>query len=247
MTATNSSHSAAGTPVVSNKSNPNSTNTNEVNQDESQTVSTIQNSFPSRDDCRVLILGCGNSRFGEDMIKDGWTGQIVQVDFSQNVIEQMKARYNDEYYEKIANEKNQRNKASQSSKSDNFQKMEFHCLDITDESIMMDQFSNSSFDLIICKGVFDAILTCATPIISMQKFVRQCHRILSSNGTGILFVVTNGNPDSRLEHLEYNYDLNFYWSGVNIQSLNSSSNSSNSNRRQQKSLQKSSSNGVVEK
>jgi hypothetical protein len=34
-------------------------------------------SFPSRNDCRVLILGCGNSTFGEEMQRDGWTGPIV--------------------------------------------------------------------------------------------------------------------------------------------------------------------------
>ena len=34
-------------------------------------------SFPSRENCRVLILGCGNSAFGEQMQRDGWTGKIV--------------------------------------------------------------------------------------------------------------------------------------------------------------------------
>jgi hypothetical protein len=33
--------------------------------------------FPPRDKCRVLILGCGNSTFGEQMQRDGWAGPIV--------------------------------------------------------------------------------------------------------------------------------------------------------------------------
>lgn len=28
--------------------------------------------FPPKDKCRVLIVGCGSSRLGEDMMKDGW-------------------------------------------------------------------------------------------------------------------------------------------------------------------------------
>jgi SAM-dependent methyltransferase len=250
-TTNSSSHSTACTPVVSNQTNH--INPNEIKYDESQQggTTTIPNSFPSREDCRVLILGCGNSVFGEDMIKDGWTGPIAQVDFSHHVMEQMKARYDDAYYEKLVNEKNQRNKHNPSAETSTIPRMEFYCMDVTDEISMMNQFSDSSFDLIICKGVFDAILTCATPTISMQKLVRQCHRMLSSNGTGILFVVTNGNPDSRLEFFECNYDLNFYWSGVNIHSLNNNSkiNTSRRQQHQQKSLQKPSShgNGGIEK
>jgi SAM-dependent methyltransferase len=208
---TSEPNSTSCTPTVSNKSIPGQNLNSFV----------TQNTFPSREDCRVLILGCGNSTFGEDMIKDGWTGRITQVDFSRQVIDQMKHRYNDEFYDKMKVEKNQRikNPNPSKTKSRNIKKMEFCCVDVTDETSMMKQFDTSSYDLIICKGIFDAILTCATPTISIQKFVRQCHRILSSNGTGILFVVTNGNPDSRLEYLEYNYDLNYYWSGVNIHSL----------------------------
>jgi hypothetical protein len=41
--------------------------------------------FPARDAARVLILGCGNSSFGEDMRYDGWTGKMVNLDFSSVV------------------------------------------------------------------------------------------------------------------------------------------------------------------
>ena len=33
--------------------------------------------FPSKDLCRVLIVGCGNSRLGEDMMSDGWNGSLI--------------------------------------------------------------------------------------------------------------------------------------------------------------------------
>ncbi|KAL2912960.1 hypothetical protein HK105_207526 [Polyrhizophydium stewartii] len=40
---------------------------------------------------RILHLGCGNSRLGEDMHRAGWT-DIVNVDFSPKVIETMATR-----------------------------------------------------------------------------------------------------------------------------------------------------------
>ena len=38
--------------------------------------------FLCYEDCRVLILGCGNSTFGEDMIRDGWKGPITNIDLA---------------------------------------------------------------------------------------------------------------------------------------------------------------------
>lgn len=39
--------------------------------------STAHAMVPSRERCRVLVLGCGNSTLGEQMQQDGWTGPIV--------------------------------------------------------------------------------------------------------------------------------------------------------------------------
>lgn len=40
----------------------------------------------------ILMLGCGNSSLGEDMIEKGWRGPIIQVDVSSRVIESMSLR-----------------------------------------------------------------------------------------------------------------------------------------------------------
>ena len=45
-----------------------------------------------RAQARVLNIGCGSSRLSEDMLRDGWTGGIVNVDFSNVVIDQLKAK-----------------------------------------------------------------------------------------------------------------------------------------------------------
>jgi SAM-dependent methyltransferase len=156
--------------------------------------------FPSRDESRILILGCGNSTLGEDMMRDGWKGEIVNVDFSEAVISQMKAKYNDAFYSNLYGEQG----------SSAIRKMQFICADVTERL----PFSSESFDLIICKGSFDAVL-CGSKV---RGVVAELHRVLA-RGHGIFFLVTNGNPDSRLEYLEHKNDINHYWQGVNVHTV----------------------------
>jgi len=43
---------------------------------------------------RLLLVGCGNSVFGENMVDDGYQ-DVVNIDISSVVIEQMKKKYHD--------------------------------------------------------------------------------------------------------------------------------------------------------
>jgi SAM-dependent methyltransferase len=190
----------------------------------SRSLTTSQ--FPSREDCNVLILGCGCSSFGADMIRDGWAGRIVNVDFSPIVIEQMKKKYNDEYYEELA-KKRVTNSSTKGETTIN--KMEFICADLTDENEMEKLFVDSSFDLILCKATLDAVLNTPTPMINARKLIRQCKRMLADQH-GILFVVTNGNPDNRLEYFEYDNNLHYHWQNVSIHSLNNPGGSKHNNQ-----------------
>jgi len=115
--------------------------------------------FPENDRCKVLILGCGNSSFGQKMLQDGW-GSVVNIDFSSVVIEQMKKKYEDY--------------------SDS---MEFICADITKSF----PFADESFDLIICKGTFDAILTSSSSVTSAKFLVSECSRVLTNGHGGRYF------------------------------------------------------------
>ena len=152
--------------------------------------------FPARDHAKVLILGCGHSAFGEDMQRDGWTGEIVNVDFSSVVIDQMKAKYNANFYQK-----------PQFSRA---RPMGFVCADMTKRLPFPDQY----FDLIVCKGSLDAVLCgCGNKQAAIQV-VQECVRLLTP-GHGIFFLVSHGNPDSRIELLEYDNDIEYYWYGVN--------------------------------
>ncbi|CAJ1946094.1 unnamed protein product [Cylindrotheca closterium] len=157
--------------------------------------------FPSHEKCRVLILGCGNSSFAFDMLKDGWKGHITNVDFSSTVIQQMKQKYVG--YSDF---------------------LDFRCVDITKGL----PFADKTFDLIICKATFDCVLTSAASISSIKKVVEESSRVLK-NGHGILFLVSHGNPDSRVVFLERDSDLSYYWGEVNIHTVARRSASSTKN------------------
>ena len=159
--------------------------------------------FPPQHECRVLILGCGNSTFSEEMYRDGWTGRMVSVDWSSVVIKQMQDKYNESYYEKLWNER-----------AAKAPKMEFLCADITQKL----PFEDESFDLIVCKGSFDAVLCSSSPITSIRRVVAECVRVLAP-GHGVFFLVTTGTPDNRTLYLEHQNELDYYWQGVGVHAV----------------------------
>lgn len=179
--------------------------------------------------CRVLILGCGNSSLGANMFEAGWRGGMTQLDYSSVVIDQMKKRYNDQYYQHLffgphaaaanLNIDNNNNKSKQ------VPKMDFLCLDVTQTPL---PFDGGSFDLIICKGLFDALLCSANSVFNVRRFVKDCLRLLNDNG-GALMICTYGNPDNRVVFLEDEEgDLTTYWAGVHLHKVPSRIRNSNS-------------------
>lgn len=170
-----------------------------------------QSQFPSRKSCRVLIVGCGNSRMGEDMIRDGWTGGIVCVDFSSIVIEQMKAKYSNDLILKLAPSKVSGRKVANCD-APRPSLMEFLCADIVEGL----SFDDGAFDLVICKGCFDALVTSAGSIANAKKFNAESNRLLHPDH-GAMVVVTHGNPESRIVFFENKDDE--WWAGVGIHDL----------------------------
>ena len=119
----------------------------------------------------------------------------MNLDFSKVVIEQMKERYGNE-------------------STDKKPAMEFMCHDITTGL----PFADESFEIIVCKGSFDAVLTSAGSVANIRKLVEESVRCLV-RGHGVFFVVTNGNPDYRLVFLEHDNDINYHWDGVSVHQL----------------------------
>jgi SAM-dependent methyltransferase len=157
--------------------------------------------FPSRSSSRVLILGCGNSLLGEDMLRDGWTGGIVSVDWSQVVIDQMKAKYSPEYLQTIVDDikiPTGSKKVAECNSDCDTKLMDYVCANVLDGL----DFEDGSFDLIVVKGLFDSILSASIPSSNAQKVNEECHRLLK-NSHGSLVIVSNGSPENRLVYLEH--------------------------------------------
>lgn len=140
------------------------------------------------------------------MLVDGWASRMVQVDFSHTVLEQMKDRYNDRFYETIATTTTRSNARTH---------MEFLCHDLTQGPL---PYEDASFDLVICKGVMDAILCSLGGPAAAVSLVAECHRLLAP-GHGIFFVVSNARPDDRTVFLEKDGSLETYWQSVSVHTV----------------------------
>ena len=134
------------------------------------------------------------------MRRDGWTGEIVNIDFSSVVINQM-SKKQDVMHEREG-------------KQSFAPKMKFVCADITQGL----PFVDSSFDLIICKGTFDSILCSNGSVGHIRKLVAECDRVLA-RAHGCFFLVTYGSPDNRVVFLEHKNDPTYYWEGICVETV----------------------------
>ncbi|KIJ61960.1 hypothetical protein HYDPIDRAFT_115096 [Hydnomerulius pinastri MD-312] len=127
---------------------------------------------------KILMLGCGNSKFSEDMWEDGYKN-IVNVDYSAIVIEQMRLRHAEIRPE-----------------------MEWREMDVR-----LLSFSDASFDIAIDKGTMDAMMTSSTDVWDPpEEIVKDCTaevaevlRVLRPNGAFIY--ITFGQPHFRRRFL----------------------------------------------
>ncbi|KAJ6899706.1 hypothetical protein NC652_025991 [Populus alba x Populus x berolinensis] len=78
---------------------------------------------------RILVVGCGNSAFSEEMVSDGYE-DVVNIDISTVVIEAMKKKYS------------------------NHPQLKYIGMDVRD----MSEFQSGSFNAVIDKGTLDSIL-----------------------------------------------------------------------------------------
>ena len=152
---------------------------------------------------RVLIVGAGNDTLGEEMMKDGWEGDIVNVDYSSVVVQQMREKYDDAFHKTLLEKKTKgsanTDSSSSTAASDSFIKMTYDCHDVTKTL----PYADGSFDLIICKATLDAILCSAGSGHSARAFMEESCRILHKDH-GVLVTVTYGTKESRLVYFEKN-------------------------------------------
>ncbi|WVZ98393.1 hypothetical protein U9M48_043846 [Paspalum notatum var. saurae] len=117
---------------------------------------------------RVLMLGCGNSLLSVDMAKDGYE-DIVNVDISSVVIEQMREKHNEIPQLRC-----------------NMQ------MDVRDMSL----FGDKSFDCVIDKGTLDAMMCADDAPHGASKMLAEVARLLTPHG--IYLLITYGAPKERV-------------------------------------------------
>ena len=101
----------------------------------------------------VLNIGCGNSRMSYEMSMSSPIQKVVSIDFSSNVINQMKQKY------------------SQNSK------LEWMVMDCTKMT-----FPDNSFDMVFDKGTVDCIFCSDSPIESVYNTLSEVERVLKTGG-----------------------------------------------------------------
>ncbi|KAH9479539.1 EEF1A lysine methyltransferase 4 [Psilocybe cubensis] len=128
---------------------------------------------------RILMLGCGNSRLSEDMWEDGYCN-IVNVDYSGVLIEQMKKRHSTIRPE-----------------------MEWHEMDVRNLI-----FEDGSFDVAIDKGTMDAMMTAKGDVWDPpQQVIEDCNKEVDEtlrvlNNSGVFIYLTFGQPHFRRRYLQ---------------------------------------------
>jgi ubiquinone/menaquinone biosynthesis C-methylase UbiE len=104
----------------------------------------------------ILMLGCGNSKMGEDMIERGWRGPLIQVDISSRVVETMTHRCH-EFIQKGC--------------------MSF----VQDDACELSAFRDGMIQACLDKGLIDA-LYCAEEYDQLGRILRSVSRVLKPGG-----------------------------------------------------------------
>lgn len=110
----------------------------------------------SEGDQPVLLLGCGNSRLGEDLLENQWKGPILQVDISERAIQALSIRC----------EKWMQNGDMNL---------------IQDDATTLSNIPDGSVHGVLDKGLIDA-LYCAREFDQCMEILQAVHRVLLPGG-----------------------------------------------------------------
>ena len=135
-----------------------------------ETLKGLLDQFMGSFEMRILVLGCGNAEFSEDLYDAGYHN-IVNVDISSVVIEQM-------------NERNNEKRPG----------MVYQVMDICD----MREFESNSFDMAIDKSTIDALLCGDDSFLKVAQMLKETQRVLKTDG--VYFAISYGKPESRSFH-----------------------------------------------
>ena len=116
---------------------------------------------------KVLNVGCGTSKFAEDLYIDD-IKDVTNIDFSENAIKIMVEYYQEQQVEM------------------NYKKMNV---------CEMPEFANKSFDVVFDKALLDTMLCGENALVTVEKMMKEIYRVLTDEGYYI--IVSNTNEDGR--------------------------------------------------
>jgi SAM-dependent methyltransferase len=141
---------------------------------------------------RILVVGCGNSKFSYDLYQTGFTN-ICNIDYSQTVIDGMKRKYQELCPTMDWMVRDWRERVSSSTVDifislilPFFVALYFQVMDMTN----MSDFANQSFDVVLDKAAMDALMVQEgdvwnprqTVIDQARSMCQHISRILKPNG-----------------------------------------------------------------
>lgn len=140
------------------------------------------------DDETILIIGCGNSKFGEELLEEGVSnGPIIQVDIASHAIESMNQRCA-KYVESGV--------------------MRF----VQDDATMLSAFNDNKIFATFDKGLLDALF-CADSYEQCYDVLDSVHRVLKPGGK--FCVLSKSRPEFLLERLLFKGVSNVHYKNNN--------------------------------
>jgi len=152
---------------------------------------------------RIMLLGCGNSKLGEDMAasKQFRYSELVQVDVSRNLITSMEERCFSHISSGV---------------------MQF----VEDDATSLSAFGDKSIDAVVDKGLVDAIYCTRIGQTQISQILSSVNRVLIPGGIFVFFSF------SRPEYFEQSIDLKSQrtpnrqkskkeWDKIEVRELNS--------------------------
>lgn len=143
--------------------------------------------------CKILIVGCGNSALGEDLVKDGYV-HVHNIDYSSVLVEQMVLQ------------------AAQLLENHPNSRLTYEAADVT----AMTTIEQNSYDIVIDKGTLDALLCDKCDLwfpppevlVNAHLELQEVYRVLKDGGQYLY--ITFGQPHFRkpiLQHAKWSQPI----------------------------------------
>lgn len=157
---------------------------------------TTGNNQRPKDEQPILVLGCGNSKLGEDLLDEGWEGPVVQADVSSRAIEAMSLRC-----------------------EERLQTGDMQL--VQDDATVLSAFNDNSVSACIDKGLVDALF-CADDHDACASVLQSVNRVLKPGGIFVVFSFSR--PEFLLMDNDDQLHLtgsNKFWKDLQVRQLDS--------------------------